>query len=71
MQLLEYILLRLYANRTSSEEAMFILIKRMGYTKEDMNQIDREIISKEWKHSDTSKESIEFRHKRMMEYEMQ
>jgi len=71
MQLLEYIMLRLYVNHVTSREATIILLDKMGYTDKDMDQVDREIVSKEWPESDSPEQSMEHCNKRMMEYEMQ
>ena len=71
MQLLEYIMLRLYVNHTTSLEATVILEEKMGYTHEDMEQVDKEIVSKEWPESDSPEQSMQHCNKRMMEYEMQ
>ena len=71
MQLLEYVLMRLYVSGTSPYEAHFILQVKMGYTSKDMDQVEKEIVSKEWPDSHTPEEALTYSNKRILEYEMQ
>ena len=71
MQLLEYVMVRLYCNGTTSKEATIILQDKMGYTLKDMEQVDKEIVTPNWPADHTKKQSLEYCSKKIMEYEMQ
>ena len=67
MELLEYILCRLYINGNDPIKSTYILAV-LGYTKEDIDEVDEKIVQPNW--PDSLEDSMTYSKNKVQEYEV-